>query len=167
MFLCALWDGWGTSVCVCVCVCVCVWLREREGERESIKWIKELMLVFVYCSFFPLCKHSILVCVNFFYFVGNSKMFTYVCLAIAQEKTEAELRDRIGKFDKASLKHAETDEKTVLPNSEGEWQWKGFVVFVFVFLYRFCNIYRLSLMSGLSQCNGFDDLIYTHTCLYV
>ena len=43
-----------------------------------------------------------------------------MCAAIAQEKTETELRERIGKFDKSNLKHAETEEKTVLPNSDGE-----------------------------------------------
>jgi len=44
----------------------------------------------------------------------------FVCAAIAQEKTETELRDRIGAFDKSNLKHTKTEEKTVLPNRDGE-----------------------------------------------
>ena len=43
-----------------------------------------------------------------------------VCAAIAQEKTETELRDRIGAFNKSNLKHTKTEEKTVLPNRDGE-----------------------------------------------
>lgn len=40
---------------------------------------------------------------------------------IAQEKTEAELRERIGTFDKNALKHTDTQEKTVLPNQDGRF----------------------------------------------
>ena len=38
---------------------------------------------------------------------------------IAHEKTEVELRERIGSFSKECLKHIEPQEKTVLPTEEG------------------------------------------------
>ena len=44
-----------------------------------------------------------------------------LCPAIAQEKSEVQLREGIGKFDKSNLKHTQTAEKSVLPNSEGKW----------------------------------------------
>lgn len=41
---------------------------------------------------------------------------------IEHEKTEVELRERIGSFSKESLKHTETEEKFVLPTEEGTVQ---------------------------------------------
>ncbi|KAK7496474.1 hypothetical protein BaRGS_00012396 [Batillaria attramentaria] len=95
-------------------------LRERIGSfsKESLKHAEtEEKNVLPTEEEFTFCSHTVRLVsarLNRIDLVFSPRQLS----EIEHEKTEVELRERIGSFSKETLKHAETEEKNVLPTEE-------------------------------------------------
>ena len=76
-----------------------------------------------------------------------------VTAAIAKEKQEGAVLSSIGGFDLGSLKHAETDEKNILPDQNGVHMIRYFVFGCYMnnFFFSFIIIIIVFLLSKLSK----------------
>lgn len=86
----------------------------------------------------------------------------FLSTEIVQEKTEVELRERIGSFSMDSLKHTEMVEKLILPNKEGSW---NFLFCLFDSLPQTLLTLQKSA-SPTSNSHGVLTLIALHISMY-